>query len=771
MFSCAILRRPALFAAFCGVALTGAGCAVGGLAPAPGRPAPAPLGTPYDPAGNAEFTRNDGVDVINAESAYLRGASGAGVTIAVIDTGIDVDHPDLAANISPASRDIVSGTGDVDDATGHGTKVAGVIAAERNDLGSHGVAYDADLLAVKAYRCSGSVCSFSTADLASAVNYATDQLAHVINMSLGGDVPADPNLNAAMQRAANAGAYIVAAAGNNNDPEPVYPANVAGSPAFAGMVVAVAAATDSGSIASFSNDCGAAMNSCLVAPGVSIATTRDGATSATQTTLASGTSFAAPHVSGALALLVQLYPDAYAADPRSITMFMFDGARDVGAAGVDTVYGHGMLDVAGAIDVADAAIAAAAVPLSSGGTAPLSGSSLSTSAVFGNAPAGLTALDDAIAVIRLSDGDHPYPARLDANVAAAPRTLSLDNVLTADTIRTIGDALGERLSIAMAWSGEDALVGGSPVAGLDTADPQSPSVHGLQLTGSVGRSTGFGLGIDVAAANQLSLDSVAGRAGTLFLFADETLNPVALLAGRGNALRLSRSFGDATRFGLGLFEGETVDLLDGGADGSAATLGQASLARSFAAGGILLLDLGILDEATAQLGSQGTGAFSTDAGATSQFVRLSGGLPLGRGVELLGSVTVSATDMGAGGTGVFADWGTVWSNAFAVGAVARDLFGGSDRVGILLGQPLRAYAAAATVTVPVALSPDGEVTQRSERVTLTPTGREIDLQLAYESMLARGVDLSSWLLLQYQPGHDRRAGTGAAAGIKLGIDF
>jgi len=338
MFLYTRLCRTGSVIALCTIALASSGCAGGGsLPPAATRPAPAPLGSPYNPSGNAEFTRNDGVNAINAEAAYLRGATGAGVTVAVVDTGVDIDHPDLVGNIAADSFDVVSGTADVVDASGHGTKVAGVIAAERNGLGTHGVAYDATLLAVRAYRCNGSSCSFLLSDLANAVNYATDHMAHVINMSVGGDVAPYADLNAAIGRATSAGAFVVVAAGNEGAPEPLYPANIAGNPSLGGMVVAVAAANDSGSIASFSNDCGAAMNSCLVAPGVLVATTMNGATSATQTTSASGTSFAAPHVSGALALLIQLYPDAYAADPRSISMFMFDGARDMGAAGVDAV--------------------------------------------------------------------------------------------------------------------------------------------------------------------------------------------------------------------------------------------------------------------------------------------------------------------------------------------------------------------------------------------------------------------------------------------------
>ncbi len=769
MFSFSELCRPGLATFLLSATLVTAGCSADGLAPAAPRPAPGPLGAPYNPAGNAEFTRNDGIDVINAEAAYLRGANGEGVIVALIDFGIDADHPDLVDNISASSFDVVSGTGDIADATGHGTKVAGVIAAERNGLGTHGVAYEATLLVVKTARCSGGVCHFDLGDLATAVNYATDHLAHVINMSLGGDVPGYQDLNAAVQRAADAGAFVVLAAGNSNDPEPVYPANLAADPSLAGMVVAVGAATDSGTIASFSNDCGAAMNSCLIAPGVGIATTQNGASSATQTTSASGTSFAAPHVSGTLALLIQLYPDAYAADPRSISMFMFDGARDMGAAGVDPVYGHGMLDVAGAIDVADAAIAAATVPLSTGTSASLSGTSLTAAPALGNALSGLSLLDDAIAVIRLSDGAHPYRARLADSIVSAPRGLSLDALIAADTIRTLGQKLGDRMSLSMAMADDDMRADAPWRA---EADAPRAEVYGLQLAGSLGDATGVRLGIDVAAPAQLGGTTAVSRARTLFATMDETMSPVILLAGRGNGLSFDRSIGEATSVSLALFEGESADPLAADA-GSATTLGQASVSHDFgsADGGTLRLDVGLLDEEAAQLGSHGSGAFTTNSGASTQYMTVHGGVPVGWGIELLGSATVASTDMGNATDGVLSDWGTVRSNAFGIGVVARDVMRAGDRLGLLVGQPLRAVSAGATLTVPVALSEDGRAVQRSERVDVTPRGREIDLQLGYEQMLAPGLEVSSWLMLQLEPGHDADADAGVAAGVRVNLAF
>ena len=772
MFFDARFRRSGAIALVYSITALGmTGCLSGGGSggsslPVAARPAPAPLGASQDLKGDAEFEKNDGVDIVNAEAAYLRGATGAGVNVAVIDTGFDADHPDLANNISAASYNVVSDSSDIEGDADHGTKVAGVIAAERNGLGSQGVAYDATILAVKTARCDDNGCLFHMSDLASAVNYATDNLAHVINMSLGGDSAADGGLNAAIRRATDAGAFVVVAAGNSNLEEPFYPANLAADPALAGMVVAVGAVSDSGAIASFSNECGAAMNSCLVAPGVSIATTKNGASSATYTTHASGTSFAAPHVSGGLALLIQLYPDAYAGDPRSISMFMFDGARDLGAAGVDPVYGHGLLDLAGAMTKADSAIAAAALPLSSGSSASLSETSLALSPAFGDALGSLGLLDNAIAVISLSDGDHPYRARLDDRIVSLPRTAWLDAAMTDDGVRMLSGMLGDRLALTMALWDDDASVADAHDL---PAGQEGKDVLAMQIAGSVGDSTGLRLGIGVTAPGQLNAGGAAARAGTLFLLANETMSPMTLLAGHGNGLSLDRMVGESTTLSIGLFDGVTPDIL-GGSDGGT-RLGQASVSHGFANGGALRIDAGMLTESAALLGSQGTGAFDTGAGASTQYVTASGGLALGQGVDLLGSATMAAADMGESFNSAFSEWSGVRANAFGVGVTARDVFARGDRIGLLVGQPLRVYDAAATVTLPVALDGDGQAVLRSERTRLTPGGRQIDLQLAYDRILAPGMGLSSWVLLQRQPGHDASAGIGMAAGLSFNLAF
>lgn len=242
-----------------------------------------------------------------------------------------------------------------------------------------------------------------------------------------------------------------------------------------------------------------------------------------------------------------------------------------------------------------------------------------------------------------------------------------------------------------------------------------------------------------------------------------------MLAGRGNSLGMDRMIGDSTTLSIGLFDGATPDTLGDGDSGT--WLGQASVGHRFAGGGALRIDAGMLTESASLLGSQGTGAFDTGAGASTQYVTASGGLPVGHGVDLLGSATMASADMNESIGSAFSEWSGVYANAFGVGVTARDVFARGDRFGLLVGQPLRVYAATATVTLPVGLDENGEAILRSERTRLTPGGRQIDLQLAYDRMLAPGMGLQSWVMLQHQPAHDAGAGIGMAAGLRFDVTF
>lgn len=270
------------------------------------------------------YTIQWGLPKIGMEEAWNLATGSADVVVAVIDTGIDLNHPDLAGNLwtnpgeIPGNAIDDDGNGyvddvhgwnsnasssDIQDTVGHGTHVSGIIGAVGNNgVGVSGINWEASIVAVKA--SSGD--SFTTLDLAEGIDYVTalkeENSVNVvaINASLGGPVNEDLLLNQAIGGAGNAGILFVAAAGNNgtdNDVTPFYPASL-----FMPHVLSVAGTDENDALANFGG--GQASNYGrrtvhLVAPGKNIQSTyRD----AGYLSL-SGTSMSAPHVTGVLALL------------------------------------------------------------------------------------------------------------------------------------------------------------------------------------------------------------------------------------------------------------------------------------------------------------------------------------------------------------------------------------------------------------------------------------------------------------------------------------
>jgi len=229
----------------------------------------------------------DGVKMINAQSQWDKGNEGEGVVVAIIDTGIDYNHPDLKDNII-GGKDF-TGKGDYMDGHGHGTHVAGTIAATNTGSGIVGVAPKAKILALKALSDDG------TGDMnwtISAIRYAVKQKVHVINMSLGGQH--SYSLRKAVQEAVAAGITVVAAAGNEGDGDEA--TEELSYPGAYPEVIEVGAVDFSGMLAEFSNT-----NSevDILAPGVNIFSTYPNGKYARM----DGTSMATPHMTGAVALL------------------------------------------------------------------------------------------------------------------------------------------------------------------------------------------------------------------------------------------------------------------------------------------------------------------------------------------------------------------------------------------------------------------------------------------------------------------------------------
>ncbi|OGR44044.1 MAG: hypothetical protein A2X28_04815 [Elusimicrobia bacterium GWA2_56_46] len=222
-----------------------------------------------------------GVMRVNAPGVW-NATMGENVKVAVIDTGVDYTHPDLARNYAGGYNAVKPGTPPLDD-HGHGTHVSGTIGAVRDRQGVAGVAPNVKLYGVKVLDANG---SGSYSNIVAGIQWAADNGMQVINMSLGGG-SGTPALAAVMTAAYKAGVTIVCAAGNDSGP--------VNFPAKYPEAIAVSASDSSNRIASFSSR-GAEI--AFIAPGVDVYSTYKGGSYKKL----SGTSMASPHVAGLAAL-------------------------------------------------------------------------------------------------------------------------------------------------------------------------------------------------------------------------------------------------------------------------------------------------------------------------------------------------------------------------------------------------------------------------------------------------------------------------------------
>ena len=386
-----------------------------------------------------EYDQNFGLGNINASSAYSRGYTGSGVTVSVMDTTFDTDHPDLVdvfvtgynaldqtTNVHCEDNTSMNG-GSNSGCTSlgsHGSHVAGTIAANKDDLGFHGVAYNAKIKPIVMMNGAGSSAGLSNAELAAGIDAGTGSGIAAMNNSWGSGTTATyatggttyhyalPNAHGAASLSSvettaweTAVQNTVVVFANGNDGmntatgrvalyDTASNASAGGNTGFQGYVtnssamnviragfrgsqsivnsnlegkwLTVVSLDSNNLISTYSNGCGDAKAYCISAPGESIYSTIDTVEGNGNYGTKSGTSMAAPHVTGAIAVLKQQFPNL---TPTEIVTLLIDSATDLGTAGVDTTYGVGMLNLAEASKPSGASfIAALNANIANGGT-------------------------------------------------------------------------------------------------------------------------------------------------------------------------------------------------------------------------------------------------------------------------------------------------------------------------------------------------------------------------------------------------------------------
>ena len=275
--------------------------------------------TPDDPFYALQYALIDSPDDHDIDAPTAWGTRSSCAKVAILDTGIDTDHPDLKSNVYKSEDkpnngkdddkngyvddtyglNVIKGKGSGEDDNGHGTHVSGIVAGRgNNDVGVSGTCWSSKLLAVKFMNSKG---KGSTSDAIAGIDYAVKQGFKIINCSFGSSSKSS-SLHDAVDYAQNHNTLLVVAAGNdgeNIDKHPLYPASYTDS-----NILAVAASTSEDGLADFSNFGSTAVD--VAAPGDNIYSTYLGGGYRTL----SGTSMAAPYVAGVAALLRKQQSDA-----------------------------------------------------------------------------------------------------------------------------------------------------------------------------------------------------------------------------------------------------------------------------------------------------------------------------------------------------------------------------------------------------------------------------------------------------------------------------
>lgn len=304
-----------------------------------------PTAITNDPSLSSEWH----IAKIGAESAW-DSSTGAGIVVAVIDTGVQSSHPDLSAHLVPGWNAYNNNT-NTEDVYGHGTAVAGAVGAVGNNaIGDAGVAFNAKIMPI---RITDSSANTTFSIMASGLTWAADHGADVANISFGNVYKSSTMITAA-QYLRNKGGEVVVAANNNAVNE---------GTANTDSMITVSATDQNDNLASFSSY-GPMVD--VAAPGVTIYTTLWNSGYG----WGSGTSFAAPVTSGVVALIMAANP---ALAPSQVETALFTTAKDLGAAGDDIYFGWGRVNAAAAVLAAKGMTAGDTTPPSVSILSPTSG--------------------------------------------------------------------------------------------------------------------------------------------------------------------------------------------------------------------------------------------------------------------------------------------------------------------------------------------------------------------------------------------------------------
>lgn len=693
----------------------------------------------------------------NALVAYQAGATGAGVKVGIIDSGIDLQSAEFTGRIDPASADFAASRG-IDDEGGHGTAVAFTLAGRRNDVGTHGIAFDATLLILRTDNpgtCAATTpddnntCQHNDRNIATALDAARTNGARVVNISLGGSAPSQA-LVQAINRATAAGIIIVIAAGNDATPDPDPFAAVATVDAVSRNLVVIAGSVGTtDTISSFSDRAGTGAAHFLAAVGERVrAPDQNG-----QAFLFSGTSFAAPQIAGAAALLAQAFPNLTGAQ---IVDILFRSARDAGDPGLDGIYGQGILDLTRAFaPLGSTSLAGTAIAVSTGVNGSLS------------APIG-DAKQSGLGTVILDGYSRAFAINLSRSLSTARPTRPLSGALLGAYRNFAVAAGGATIAVTITDNGRETSAVRTLLRPEDAGRARALAAS---ITARLGSNARFAIGFSQGAA-ALSANLV-GRRDPAFLIATDPARAQGFASNAATSFALRQRLGAwgltvSAENGAVLTEQLGDPRLQSGTQRTGYDRIALGLDRRFGA-----LSAGLaasyLSEHDTVLGAR----FSEVLGASrarSWFVDADARLDFGHGWTLGGSIRQGWTlaDIRAGLQGA----GVINTTAFAADIGKYGLLGKQDSIGLRVSQPLRVARGGIDLRLPsfYDYATSSVSAFDTQRLNLTPTGRELDVEARY-ALPAFGGALQVNMFWRRDPGNIASIADDYGVALRYGAAF
>ncbi len=742
----------------------------GPLPPAP--PPPPPPAPTADSFRTTEYNRLGALDAVHAAEAYALGYTGDGVIVGIVDFNFRLNATDEVnyhpASVGPNAQAVSlyeAQTGSTVDSDPHGHAVAGLAAAKKNDGLVHGIAFDAQVLAVDYFSNVNETQVFEDGVLyhvSDPWTYITALGSKVINMSFGYDagdvIPNPPQVSEAYVIASPAlavanGAVLVSSAGNAGGSNPslsnqdiideLASLNILTN--GPGALIIAGSVDGNNQISAFSNRAGNARDHYMVAPGEGVAVLWMGGLG-----IGSGTSFSAPLISGAAALLLDRWPSLTG---RQVADILFQSATDLGAAGVDTVYGHGLLNVEAALQP----MGASSVAVANGMAPAMYATGMVLSPAFGDAPA----FRAAISQVTILDGfGRDFTTDASRAVYSRPNVPDLFGVMEQrfrwhGTRYEIGN--GAQFSYTVRENRADAV---NSVRALNGAEDVQSHETVFQFSGTGDRanwSAGTGLSLRDALSPRSADDpfTAASLTGAFY--------PM-IGVGRGAFATARVKLGDDTGLSLGIAEEQVRENYAGAGFAPDTWSHAATLQLDHESGrSRFQFELGGLVEDGGILGTLAAGGLKLSEQAATVWAGATSQTALDEHWTLKASLTVAAAGVQHPGSSLIAALGPVYATSFSFGVAGKDLFARGDALALVIGQPLKVEAAPVMLMTGVASDPaTGAVIMAPAQSSLTPSGREIDFETAYRFALADW-DLTTSIAYSIDANHVR--GQNAVTGV------